>query len=54
MSKILVIDDEKPIRNALRDILEYEKFTVDEAVDGVEGFGKIQNKKPLKIFTFVP
>jgi len=37
MSRILVIDDERSIRNALREILEYEKFTVDEAPDGMEG-----------------
>jgi two-component system, NtrC family, nitrogen regulation response regulator NtrX len=37
MSKILVIDDEKSIRNTLREILEYEKFMVDTASDGLEG-----------------
>lgn len=34
MSKILVIDDERPIRSTLKEILEYEKFKVDEAEDG--------------------
>ncbi len=34
MAKILVIDDEKGIRNTLREILEYEKFTVEDAADG--------------------
>ena len=37
MSKILVIDDEKSIRNTLREILEYEKYSVDDAADGMEG-----------------
>jgi DNA-binding NtrC family response regulator len=37
MSKILIIDDEKSIRITLREILEYEKYTVDEAKDGEEG-----------------
>ena len=37
MSRILVIDDEKSIRNTLRDILQYEKYLVDEAADGMEG-----------------
>ncbi|MFM7217213.1 MAG: sigma-54-dependent transcriptional regulator [Bacteroidota bacterium] len=37
MAKILIIDDEKAIRNALRDILTYEKFEVEEAADGLEG-----------------
>lgn len=45
MSKILIIDDEKSIRNTLRDILEYEKFTVDEAADGSEGLTKAQKEK---------
>lgn len=34
MPNILVIDDEKGIRNTLREILEYEKFDVDDAADG--------------------
>lgn len=40
MSRILIIDDEKPIRRALREILEYEKFEVDEAEDGPSGLEK--------------
>jgi len=43
MAKILIVDDEKGIRNTLRDILEYEKYTVDEASDGVEGLDKIKS-----------
>jgi two-component system, NtrC family, nitrogen regulation response regulator NtrX len=34
MPRILVIDDERAIRNTLREILEYENYLVDEAVDG--------------------
>ena len=45
MSKILVIDDEKSIRNTLREILEYEKFTVDDAADGIEGMKLIHSGK---------
>lgn len=37
MAKILVIDDERAIRNTLQEILEYEKFKVDLAEDGIEG-----------------
>lgn len=37
MAKILIIDDEKAIRDALLDILEYEGYEVDEAKDGEEG-----------------
>ncbi len=42
MPKILIIDDEKSIRTTLREILEYEKFEVDEAKDGEEGFAHIK------------
>lgn len=34
MAKILVIDDERGIRSTLREILEYEKFKVEDAADG--------------------
>ncbi len=37
MPKILVIDDEKAIRNTLKDVLEYENYTVDLAEDGPTG-----------------
>jgi two-component system, NtrC family, nitrogen regulation response regulator NtrX len=42
MSRILVIDDEKSIRNALREILEYEKFEVELAENGMEGLEKFE------------
>lgn len=42
MSKILVIDDERSIRNTLKDILEYEKYEVDLAEDGAKGIEKIR------------
>lgn len=45
MAKILIIDDEKSIRKTLREILEYEKYQVDEAADGAEGLGMIQKEK---------
>ncbi len=35
--KLLIIDDEAPIRTSLREILEYENFLVSEAEDGAEG-----------------
>lgn len=41
MSKILIIDDEKVIRATLKEILEYEKYQVDEAPDGETGLKKI-------------
>jgi len=42
MIKILVIDDERSIRNTLKEILEYEKFEVDVAEDGFDGLKKIE------------
>ena len=43
MSKILVIDDEKAIRNTLKDVLEYEKHVVDLAEDGPTGLELFSN-----------
>jgi len=37
MVNILVIDDERSIRNTLKEILEYEKFKVELAEHGAEG-----------------
>ena len=43
MSRILVIDDERSIRNTLKDILEYEKYEVDQAEDGNKGIELIRS-----------
>jgi two-component system nitrogen regulation response regulator NtrX len=45
MIKVLIVDDETPIRKALRDILEYEEYHVDEATDGLECIAKVQSEK---------
>ncbi|MBP6978833.1 MAG: sigma-54-dependent Fis family transcriptional regulator [Lentimicrobiaceae bacterium] len=42
MARILVVDDERSIRNTLREILEYEKYEVDDAVDGVTALEMIR------------
>ncbi|MBC8112006.1 MAG: sigma-54-dependent Fis family transcriptional regulator [Verrucomicrobia bacterium] len=42
MPKILIIDDEKSIRYTLKEILEYEKYEVEEAKDGEEGLEMIR------------
>ena len=42
MATILIVDDEKSIRRTLREILEYEKYKVEEASDGAEGFALIK------------
>jgi two-component system nitrogen regulation response regulator NtrX len=43
MAEILIIDDEKSIRNVLKDILGNEGFVVTEAADGEEGLFKFTN-----------
>jgi len=45
MAKILVVDDETPIRRTLRDILEFEGYDVEEASDGLECIAKVQKEK---------
>ncbi len=45
MAKILIIDDEKAIRNTLRDILETEKYIVDDAVDGIAALELIEHNE---------
>jgi len=43
MAKILVIDDERSIRNTLKDILEFEKHQVSLAENGKEGLETAQS-----------
>ncbi len=45
MAKILIVDDEMPIRRTLRDILEFEEYDVEEAADGLECVSKVQKEK---------
>lgn len=45
MAKILVIDDERAIRNSLKDILEYEKHEVTLAEDGKIGLKELEEKE---------
>ena len=44
MPTILVVDDEASIRRTLREILEYEDYGVDEAVDGSEALDAIRSE----------
>ena len=44
MPKILIIDDEKVIRSTLKEILEYEKYEIFEAEDGVKGLEMLKNE----------
>lgn len=45
MAKILIVDDEVPIRRTLREILEFEQYDVEEASDGLECVAKVQREK---------
>lgn len=45
MARILIIDDERAIRNTLKDILETEKYKVDLAEDGMTGLEKIEENE---------
>ena len=50
MAKILVIDDERSIRNTLSDILSLEGHKVDVAEDGEQGFKKASESKFDAVF----
>ncbi|NEU07160.1 sigma-54-dependent Fis family transcriptional regulator [Flavihumibacter sp. R14] len=45
MAKILIIDDERAIRNTLREILEYEEYQVDDIDNGIDGLDLIKKNK---------
>ena len=51
MAKILVIDDERAIRNTLKDILEFEGYSVDVAENGRIGLEKALSTTYDLIFT---
>ena len=42
MAKILIIDDERAIRNTLREILEYEDYEVEDVDNGIDGLELIR------------
>ena len=48
---ILVVDDERAIRNSLKEILEYENYKVEVAENGADGLSKVQNGKYDLIFS---
>jgi DNA-binding NtrC family response regulator len=51
MAKILIIDDERSIRNTLKDILEFEKHQVSLAENGLKGLETAQNEMFELIFS---
>lgn len=50
MAKILVIDDERSIRNSMKDILSFEGHEVMVAENGMEGLVSIKSGKPDVVF----
>ncbi|MBR1513677.1 MAG: sigma-54-dependent Fis family transcriptional regulator [Bacteroidales bacterium] len=50
MTKILIIDDEAPIRRVLRDILENESYQVDDAGNGMEALQLIKEHEFDAVF----
>ena len=48
--KILVIDDERSIRNSLKEILTDEGYDVDVAEDGAQGCSMVEKEKYNLIF----
>ena len=50
MAKILVIDDEKSIRNSMKDILAFEGHEVSVAENGMEGLVAVKREKPEVVF----
>ena len=50
MTKILVIDDERSIRNSMKDILQYEGYEVVLAENGMEGLVSVKSEKPDVVF----
>jgi two-component system, OmpR family, response regulator MprA len=46
IKKVLVVDDERDLREALKTALSYEGFDVDTAEDGVEAFRKVKDMQP--------
>ena len=50
MMKILIIDDERSIRNSLKEILSDEGYDVDVAGNGIEGISMVEKEKYSVIF----
>lgn len=44
MAKVLIVDDDRSIRKTLRNILEYEKYEVEESPDGLDCIVKVKQQ----------
>jgi two-component system, NtrC family, nitrogen regulation response regulator NtrX len=50
MARILIVDDEEPIRDILRQLFEYEGHAVEEASSGAEALQRIEEVRPDLVF----
>lgn len=50
MSRILIIDDQDAIRRVLRDILENEKYQVDDVANGMDALQLVKDQEYDAIF----
>ena len=50
MARILIIDDERSIRNSMKDILTFEGHEVLVAENGLEGLVTLKSEKPEIVF----
>src|ERR1700729_332214 len=41
MAKILVVDDDEPLVNILTDILRFEHYSIETAINGVDGMNML-------------
>ena len=46
MKKILIIEDDKSLQNALAEMLTQEKYEIVSALDGEDGLKKAKDEKP--------
>ena len=53
MAKILIIDDERAIRNTLKEVLEFENYTVETVTDGKAGLEAATKNKYDLIYSDV-
>jgi two-component system response regulator MprA len=52
MKRILVVDDERDIRETLRDVFLDEGYEVDVAADGVEALAALRENGPYALVLF--
>ena len=45
MPRILIVDDESSVRNSLKEILEFEKYEIETAVDGEDALKTLKNEE---------